>query len=233
LVPASLYCLYMSMLHHRNQPTMISGPWDFVGVLAALSGFLLIGGSTLIFSIHTIVRDYWLLGGTLEELRSVFAKAGALTFGIWGAYFLALVGGSVGLLRSRRRVTVVYQIAPLELEELLAAALDRLKLPSSHIGARWFLGSAEKAKTPEISAAHAVGVIEIDGSSAMRYVTLRWQRGSDRLRQDVEAEIGRDLAALVLPSGPAATWFMTVAGALFTIMIFLLGTFLIVSFRRG
>ena len=143
LFPLSLYCLYLAMLHQRGHPTIVAGSWDMAGVLIALSGFLLAGGTTVIFAIHSAVRDYWLQVGPVHSLAGLYARVGAWTLGVWGLYFLILVVGGAYLIASRRECTVVYHVSPMELDELLASAVGRLGLPVERRGARWMLGRAE------------------------------------------------------------------------------------------
>jgi hypothetical protein len=217
--PLSLYCLFLAMLHQRARPTMIRGAWDMAGVLIALSGFLLVGGTTIIFALHAAVRERWLYVGPIHDLTAFYSRAGRSAFSIWGGYSLVLLGGAVYLISSRRPCTVVYHITPAELEMLLIAAAERLGLPAQRQGARWLLGSPETRK----------GIIEVDGTAAMRCVALRWKYAAGTLRADVEAEVARDLAVYDAGPSPATTWFMTASASLFAIMVFLLGTFLIIS----
>jgi hypothetical protein len=236
LFPAALYCLFLAIVHHRSQPTMIAGQWDFVGVVLALSGFLLIGGTTLVFRIDENVRDKWLLGSSFNDLHAVHTRADVVTTAIWAGYFIALVGGAIGLMRLRRRCTAIYQITPIELDDILPGVLNRLNLTYTRRGPRWLLGSGGNPvsitnDSPTPGEAPGNGTIEIDGSTAMRHATLRWLDVSARLRRDIETELNRDLSTLNLPVSPASTWLMTTAACIFTMMIFLLVTFLLVSRR--
>jgi hypothetical protein len=214
--PLSLYCLYLSMLHQRAHPTMVSGGWDMAGVLIALSGFTLAGGTTVIFALHAAVRDYWLLSGSIRNLGDFYGRVGAWTFAVWGGYSILLIGGAAYLISSRRDRTVVYHVTPEELDEPLGAVLGRLGLPAKRHGSRWLLGPAE------------VSAIEVDGSEGMRCVTLRYRGVPAAKRADIEAELARDLVGLAVPPSPVTMWLMTAAASLFTVMIFLLGTFLVV-----
>jgi hypothetical protein len=237
LFPAALYCLFLATVHHRNQPTMIAGQWDFVGVVAALSGFLLVGGTIIVFCLHAEVREYWLVGRSFNDLRAAHARADAVTFAIWGTYFIAVVAGVISLLRLRRRCTAIYQITPAELEEILPSVLDRLNISHIRRGPRWSLGAKDATIPAKEDGARAGqplngGSIDVDGSSAMRHVTLRWSDVSSTMRRDIETELDRDFSAIVWPASPASTWFLTAAGCMFTIMIFLLVTFLIISHQR-
>ena len=48
LFPIALYCTVLGMINRRAQPLMVSGAWDFVGVLLATSGFLLFVGPAML-----------------------------------------------------------------------------------------------------------------------------------------------------------------------------------------
>src|SRR5262249_15814994 len=150
LFPVSLYCLFLAMLHNRRHATMISGSWDFAGVLIALSGFLLVGGTALVFAFHSAARDFWLHGDTLSDLRRSHAQSGTLTFLIWGSYLVVVVGGALYLLRHRATSTVVYNLAPDELEEVMSAVFARLDIPHSRRGDRLYIGYGppEKEERP-------------------------------------------------------------------------------------
>ena len=51
LFPLAIYCLIVSLLNRRPRPVMVSGTWDFAGVLFAVSGFLLLGGPVMLTSL--------------------------------------------------------------------------------------------------------------------------------------------------------------------------------------
>src|SRR5262245_9743437 len=178
LFPVSLYCLYLALLHNRRNPTLIPGSWDFVGALIALSGFLLIGGTVLIFSLHTAARDAWLRSAQFSQLRRAHAQLDALTLGIWGAYTLALVGGSAWLIWSRSEFTSIYNINPDEIEDVLEKMCGRLDLSLGRRGRRLLLGydrtvprsdsleERQAASRPSDPARKAS--VDVDGSTAMR-----------------------------------------------------------------
>ena len=46
--PLAIYLLILALINSRRRPTMISGPWDFALVLLALSGFILVGGPSIL-----------------------------------------------------------------------------------------------------------------------------------------------------------------------------------------
>jgi hypothetical protein len=201
---------------------MISGPWDFAGVLVALSGFLLVGGTTLVFTLHGLAQGWLIRGVTWHDFAETHARENRLTWLIWGAFVVVLIGGALWQLRVRRNSLVIYNISPEELEDVLKGLFERLGLPWERHGNLWTVGGKEQVKA----------AFQTDGSSAMRSVSWRWQfAASEATRTELEAELARDLAVYPSPESRTAGWFITAAASIFTIMIFLLATFLMVLFR--
>ena len=64
LPPLALYLVILGWLNRRQRPVMMGGPWEFAGVLFALSGVLVVGGPALIASVDEQSRWFWLLGET-------------------------------------------------------------------------------------------------------------------------------------------------------------------------
>ena len=141
LFPLAIYCLAVSLLNRRHRPVMVSGTWDFVGVLFAASGFLLLGGPVMLTSLSERWRFTWLLGRNPGP--ALFGEDGA---SIWLLvallYFVTVVGGAAYLLLRRRNSTSIYNILPGRLEETLADVLDRLGLSWTRAGNRFFISPA-------------------------------------------------------------------------------------------
>jgi hypothetical protein len=234
LFPIALYCLYLAMLHNRRSPTVISGPWDFAGVLMALSGFLLIGGTILIFSLHTAARDYWLRGGGFGDFRRTHSQVDALTITVWGIYAIALIGGSAWLIVSRANFTSVYNVTPAEMEMIVENLCGRLGLSFAKRGARFLVGHERAALdtatadgSSRLSGTIRKATFEVDGSASLRQVSLRWLFTSPESRRDLEAELVRDLNQFDSSAGTVSGWFITAGGAVMIVMIFGLVTFLL------
>src|SRR5262245_8963849 len=210
------------MLHQRRRPTVISGRWDFAGVLIALSGFLLVGGTTLVLILESRARDWFIRGHSWQDLVSMQAREQRLTLFIWGAYLLVILGASLRQFRLRRKITSLYNIDSHELEEVLNHTLDRLGLERERRGDQWLIGPKNNLRA----------VLEVEGSSAMRQVSVRWRfAASPEARAELAAELARDLAAYTSPESRTSGWFLTAGAALFTMMVFLLGTFLLILFK--
>src|SRR5262245_51729153 len=73
LFPLALYFLFLAWLHQRPQPTLMPGRWDFVGVLVALSGFLLVGGPGVL---AMAAMQFRFREGSFAELRDQWAQTG-------------------------------------------------------------------------------------------------------------------------------------------------------------
>jgi hypothetical protein len=222
LFPLSLYCLFLAMLHQRRHPTVISGRWDFAGVLIALSGFLLVGGTTMVLVLESRARDWFIRGQSWRDLVSMQAREHGLTLLLWGVYLLVLLSASLRQFRLRRKITSLYNIDASELEDVLNHTLDRLGLERERHGDQWLIGPKDNRRA----------ILELDGSPVMRHVSLRWRyAASPDARAELAAELARDLAAYPSPESRTAGWFLTAGAALFTMMVFLLGTFLLILFR--
>src|SRR6476661_8012817 len=72
LAPLAIYFLWLAFVTRRDQPTVISGPWDFVGLVAGLSGFILFGGGLVLSLVQSNFR-YW-MRGNFESLRAAWGQ---------------------------------------------------------------------------------------------------------------------------------------------------------------
>jgi len=241
LFPVAAYCLFLAMINNRPQPTMVSGPWDFAGVLFATSGFWLVGGPTALGAFHNRSR-LALAQGHVPSPAGMLASGWEFWVVVWGIYFTIVLGGAILLLLRRRGVTVLYNIAPATLDDALARALAQLRLQATRLGHRLFLSPAKEAlansasdaiqpapRYPGASLVVPAGAIaenkaepplgpatlEIDPFPTMRNISLRWRPGNETLRRDVEAELGKELAKCISEDNPVAGWFLTLASCLF------------------
>lgn len=229
LFPVALYFLFLASLHHRTRPTMVSGVWDSVALLVGLSGFLLVGGTVLIFSLDRAIREFWLFGGTLREWAMLHAQAEFAARVTWASYLAVLIGATWWALRSRRNTAVVYQITPAELECLLPAIFERLGFELQRRGARWFWSASGEASlvgtpssVPTKDEARSEW-ISVDGTESMRVAVISWSHADSPLRQDVEAELDRSLAHIRTPPSPVGVWFLTGTTVIFMATALLLG----------
>jgi hypothetical protein len=141
LFPVAIYCLILAVLNSRRHPTLVSGPWDFAGVLFATTGFLLIGGPTILAGLNSQWR-YALQHGRFREVRSQPSEWWLLWILIWGVYFVVVIGGAVYVAWRRRPVTIIYNIDPVVFEDVLGRVLDQLGMEGARVANRIFIGYA-------------------------------------------------------------------------------------------
>jgi hypothetical protein len=128
IFPLAVYCTIIGMINRRTRPLVVSGTWDFLGILLATSLLLLFLGPVL--GLSASFRD------NLSELpfqRGFGSLADAtetLLLEWWLAYllyYILLLGGAVYLLWLRRNTTVIYNVE----QRTVEAALARLFLTPS------------------------------------------------------------------------------------------------------
>ncbi len=123
VVPLAIYSLILAHLNRSRHPIMVSGSWDFVGILFAASGFLLLGGPAILTGLHEQWRLSWLLGQT--RFLNGLGDSWYFWVGLWALYFVAVVAGAAYLVWSRRKQTSIYNIELPAFEDALSQALDR------------------------------------------------------------------------------------------------------------
>lgn len=236
LFPLTIYLVLLGILNRRRGPVVVPGPWDFAGVLFAASGFLLVGGPSVLAG----VGDRWRIVRIAGQLRE--GQLGGEEWGswilVWGIYFAVVLGGSALLLYKRRNVTSIYNIEPAVLELLLVRVLDGLGLSWMRSGNLYAIrpGSVTtnvpeeaitndvRGRIVDVELVHAADVdapapsVELDAWAMMRHVNLIWRGAHPELRRQVEAELTRELDRVVSDENPAAGWFLSLAALSFCLM---------------
>jgi hypothetical protein len=123
LLPLAVYILVLGMINRRQHPFLVSGVWDFLGILVAASGPLLFGGPAVLSSQSERWRTFWLLGRWggegPEGLRQLWVILAAL-------YFVVVVGGASIILWRQRRLTSIYNASEEMVEQALSRVCERL-----------------------------------------------------------------------------------------------------------
>lgn len=231
LFPLAIYLLILGLINRRRGPLVVSGPWDFAGVLFAASGFLLVVGP----SVLTGVGDRWRvvrLAGQIRAGQLSGDEWGSWAL-IWAAYFAIVIVASVVLLWWRRNVTSIYNVEPIVLEQLITRILDGLGLAwirsGNHYAIRPGTGivddlirEEEGARPADVELVSAdvaeVPSFELDAWTLMRHVNIVWYGDYHELRRQVEADLERELTHIVSDENPASGWFLSLAALLFCLM---------------
>jgi hypothetical protein len=241
-LPPAVYLLVLARINRRPRALMVSGPWDFAGILFAASGFLLFGGPALLssLSLNEGWRNFWLRGRRPLALaqEDVLFTVRIVLFVL---YFVAVVAGSALLLWRRRRLTSIYNVDPAVIETALGETVERWQLPFVQTGnLLTFEPGAGASATAVTAVAHVPGgsgdglgkavaapaslvdrrtTLEVDVHSALCHVTLLWDPPDSRLRREVEVHLRRTLAQAPAPANPASDWLLIAAYFLFFLVL--------------
>jgi hypothetical protein len=256
LFPLAIYLLVLGVINRRRHPLVVSGVWDFIGVLFAASGFLLFGGPAILTGLYESWRMHWLLGPTPSSGSQ--ESFGAAVW-VWALYFVFVVGGAALVFRRRRHLTAVYNVEPLAIEKALNEACDRHGLNPVRSGNLFLFGfgvgrTAEgratfkdgiqaphylpAASEPEHASTQGslpalddllgqAAILEVDCFPAMNHVTLRWDPADSPLRQEIEIDLARRLGDKLGPDSELGGWLLLV-GSTLLFGTFMGGTLLIV-----
>lgn len=233
LFPVAVYCAVMASINRRPHPVMVAGTWDFVGLLFACSGFLLVAGPAILSRLYQ------------QSLRSVplakdsqavhwFDSLWSHWNWLWLAYYVLLFAGIALLFWQRRKVTIIYNIAPPVLDSLLGRVLDQLGQPWKRQGNRIQVQIPENQTleplpggTEDKTAATAAvprppvlwSELKLDPFPAFWNVTLTWERGPSWWRQEVERELSKSLLTIVTEDNPAGNWLLGLSLGMFAVML--------------
>ncbi|MBI1917544.1 MAG: hypothetical protein HYS12_22835 [Planctomycetes bacterium] len=241
LLPLAVYLVVLAHINRRPRAVLVSGPWDFAGLLFAASGFLLLGGPALLssLSLNETWRRFWLFakdepGITQDDLLLTVRIV------LFALYFVLVVGGAAFLLWRRRRMTAIYNVDPAVVETVLGQVLERWQLPFVQTGnvltfepeasavpapAPGAPVPARPEGTPALTAAPPGNLIErtttlaVDVAPAMCHVTLTWDPADSLLRREVEGQLGRALADTPAPPSAVGEWMLLVAYSLFFLIL--------------
>jgi hypothetical protein len=230
LLPLAVYLLVLGRINRRPHPVVVSGVWDFIGLLFAASGFLLVGGPAILSGLNERWRRWWLLG---EGGASASTADGGWQFWVFLSvlYFGVVVGGATWVLLRRRHLTAIYNVSLAAVEHTLAEVCRHLGVDpvrsgnlflfnivvgpapapragdeAIQSGADFPLKPAAKVLNPFTQAA----VLEVDSFATMNHVTLRWDPADQPLRRAVEAELSRRLALTPGPDSELGGWLLFV-----------------------
>jgi hypothetical protein len=246
LLPVAFYFLFLSWINALRRCSLISGSWDFVGVLAAASGFILMGGSLIPAGLTEWIKDM------LPAVNKILLwDVLALT------YLVLVLGGAARTLWHRRNQTSIYNVDPPVLEETLGEILDGLNLHWRRVGHALLIrpaGVTKPAKEEDARVLHGENGadlpppepplsgpalletevrLDLDPAPGMRHVTLKWDENSDPLRQLVEAKLHKRGEQLYARDNPLSFRFLCSAGLLTLVSLLGLAVMAIALWRQN
>jgi hypothetical protein len=214
--PLAFYLCWLASVNRRDRPTVVSGAWDFVGVVGAASGFLLVGGLLLLSIVQNDPRLF--ARGDFQALRTAWE----FQWLAWIAVFAGYVGLiALGVWTTARRQGTWLSVYNVEAEAAAGAvetALERSGLPTTRVGNRWHGGEP---------------LVELAPFHGTRHVTIRIVCKQPQLREEVERHLRPQLAEVRSPENPAAAWFSAVASGSVLAVVGFVGVVAYSIFFRG
>lgn len=221
LTPLAIYLLYLSHLNGRTPPTLVPGPWDFGAVILGLSGFLVLAGPLLLTLVDSVWRGYVFSGW--DALRGA-GRREAVAGSYMALGYLILVGvGVTTLVRGRRPLTAIYNVAAGSAEAAVVEVLEQLGYSWRRADGRVEIGLRKPddpaAPPPGRFFPHELAAVRVDAFPATGHATLRWSGAYHGVRREVEAA----LPAALTPHGggrnPVAGWMFTAAVTILIVML--------------
>ncbi len=164
LIPLAVYLLFLGHVNRQPRPVIVSGTWDFIGILFAGSGFLVFGGPAILTSLSESWRMFWLLGES--DGRDSIAAQWSFWVSLSALYFLVVVAGVAWALGRQRQYTSIYNVEPETVQETLEEICEDHGLAPIRSGDVFVFGlglqrsPAPSAGSPEgIQAPHAVPLL--------------------------------------------------------------------------
>jgi hypothetical protein len=221
LMPLAVYLLYLSHLNGRTPPTLVPGPWDFAAVLLGLSGFLILSGPLFVTLIDSTWRGY-AYGGTFADMRNIVRRE-AMAGSLIAVGYLVLLGTLITrVLRRRRPVTAVYNVAAATTEATIVEVLDQLGFPWRRNGGGVEIGIhkvTDPAAPPAQFFAQQTATLRVDPFPSVGHATLRWDGPYDGVRAEVEAALPGALAVYSGGKSAIAGWLFTAAVSILIVML--------------
>lgn len=219
LFPVACYMAILAAMHRRRHPVFVPGIWDAVGLLFAVSGFLLVAGPAVLSMLYYRIADMLVLWDA-PWLQTLWSQWGL----IWGIYYGLVLLFAVLLIRSRRDTAVVYNIDPLLFDDILVEACRRAGVKCLPRGE----GLAVE-KEEELGSKRLPNLIKLQPFPAGYNVTLRWVRFHPRLRRKLERELQLLLRQVEMRENPCGRFFFGAAVFLLSAMIVTVLLMLLIS----
>lgn len=212
--PLTLYLFWLASVNRGERPVVVSGVWDFVGLLAGIGGFVMSAG--IVLTVVSANANVFRRGG-FAELQNAWANA-QLASAVTPIAYLLLVGGSAFVtLRSRSRNLVVYNVHPPAVDDALADTFGKLDLSAKRTGNLWTDGRP---------------LAEVVFFHVFSHATIKLLSRDPREREEFERELRATLPRMPAGENPAGPWLTTAAVSCFiTTMCCVVLTF-VAAYRR-
>jgi len=123
-LPVAIYLIWVGGISRHSRPSIVGGSWDFVALMFAGSGLVLVGLPAVITSIYETWRRYWLTGEGPIPYSSLEGSRWFWLF-IWLVYFVITLSISAILIYRKRSWTCFYNVDPEVFDSAIVGALEQ------------------------------------------------------------------------------------------------------------
>lgn len=198
-----VYLAILARINQRERPVVVSGIWDFIGLLGGMSGFLTMGMVVFVFVVQSNAR--YLFRQDWESLRTAWANEQQYWILSVLGYLLIVAGMTTLTLLNRTRTLSVYNVDRAAVEQAVDGTLADTGFASAHrSGNVW-------SETKEL--------VRMDPTPIFHHVALRFLMEDPRIREEWERALRLRLAQVVTPENPSGLWLLSASvSALITLL---------------
>jgi hypothetical protein len=247
LPPLGLYLMVLGWVNRRRRPVLMAGTWEFVGVLFALSGFILVGGPAFLGSLDERSRWFWLLGQA--DTTRYSGGAWMAWVAVRVAYFVVVAAVAIFALWRGRRLTSIYNIDTQAIVTAIEQALERLGFHVLRSGDSFIVGDRADKAGPKAAGSEGIhaaarapaaapassgslaapaAALRVEVFPLMRHATLHWDPADSPTRREVEKEVAHALAEAAPPEQQSLLGgCLTLIGVMLFVLTFIAGGLLL------
>lgn len=218
LLPLGIYLLGLGYVNRRSSPLMVSGTWDAVGLLFALSGFLIFGGPAVLTALHDRWRVLWLMGDpgavrvSLDFYRPWWVILGC-------NYFVIVIAVVMWHLHRARYLTHIYNLETAIIRQELLVSCHTMNLVPKVIGDQYRFEVGARSEN-----------LQLEAFESFSHVTLCWSHPNSPVRLALERNLAERLRWVESSTSEVGPW-LTVAGMI--VLLLALAAVVIVSYRSA
>jgi hypothetical protein len=233
LVPLASYLLILATINRRENPTMVSGAWDCIGMLLGASGALLGVGPMLMTVLYR--RGVIDPDNPVPDFETMWVRHALL----WVLYYVLVFSICAALIRWRSGKTIIYNVDFARLQEMLNILFQERGMQCQTLGGHLTVTRTEGPAADDTysnlprSMPHLrraiVSELRLEWFPAMRHVTMHWESAEPGLREETENALRKTLPEAKIDANPAVGLLMAVSGVIMGAVMVALGFFITIQ----
>ncbi len=239
--PMAIYCAVLASVNRQQNPVMVTGVGDFVGLLFAVSGFLLVAGPAILSGFYKQSERELLI---LNSVPNWILQSWGNWWWIWGAYYGIILLGILLTFRLRRSKTIIYNLDSESMNSFVFELMERSNRYWFRQGNSFFVGEGKPddvnvspvtyqemesmGKSPMGTVSVSQMTTQQSGNEKLcftlepfyllRNLTIQWHEPESPIRAELESEISTLLPQIYTRNNPVGGWLLGVSGAMFGLM---------------